>query len=272
MKTISILGCGWIGFPLASALVQRGWEVKGSTTSDHKKTEIQQAGIVHHILSLDQPISAEKNQAFFDSAILFVNVPPKIRAGSGDFHLEQIQHLISYLPDTPVREIIYVSATSVYPDLNRVVTEEDTDENHLLARAETLLKSFCTQTDRRFTVMRYGGLLGYDRIPCKYLSGRKDQTRGDVPVNFIHKEDAVASALHILKKSLFGEVFNLVAPLHPTREEVMSTCSKQTLYEAPEFVVPEVPSPFRIVSAEKILASGFVFRFPDPLLFTYNRQ
>lgn len=33
MKTISILGCGWLGLPLAKKLVENQWIVNGSTTS-----------------------------------------------------------------------------------------------------------------------------------------------------------------------------------------------------------------------------------------------
>jgi 3-hydroxyisobutyrate dehydrogenase-like beta-hydroxyacid dehydrogenase len=32
MTKISILGCGWLGFPLAKALLKDGFTVKGSTT------------------------------------------------------------------------------------------------------------------------------------------------------------------------------------------------------------------------------------------------
>ena len=32
-KQISILGCGWLGLPLAEQFLERGYIVKGSTTS-----------------------------------------------------------------------------------------------------------------------------------------------------------------------------------------------------------------------------------------------
>jgi 3-hydroxyisobutyrate dehydrogenase-like beta-hydroxyacid dehydrogenase len=32
-KSISILGCGWLGVPLAKHLIQKGFSVKGSVTS-----------------------------------------------------------------------------------------------------------------------------------------------------------------------------------------------------------------------------------------------
>lgn len=33
---ISILGIGWLGFPLAKKLIEIGYDVKGSTTSESK--------------------------------------------------------------------------------------------------------------------------------------------------------------------------------------------------------------------------------------------
>ena len=35
-KSISILGCGWLGLPLARQLIKLGYSVKGSTTSPEK--------------------------------------------------------------------------------------------------------------------------------------------------------------------------------------------------------------------------------------------
>ena len=35
-ETITILGCGWLGLPLAQTLVKEGYSVKGSTTTEDK--------------------------------------------------------------------------------------------------------------------------------------------------------------------------------------------------------------------------------------------
>ena len=36
MKQISILGCGWLGLPLAQQLVHEGYQIHGATTSEKK--------------------------------------------------------------------------------------------------------------------------------------------------------------------------------------------------------------------------------------------
>ena len=44
-KKIAILGCGWLGLPLATSLLSKGYEVKGSTTSESKLDVLKNAGI-----------------------------------------------------------------------------------------------------------------------------------------------------------------------------------------------------------------------------------
>ncbi|RYE33944.1 MAG: SDR family NAD(P)-dependent oxidoreductase, partial [Sphingobacteriales bacterium] len=48
---ISILGCGWLGMPLAKKLAGKGNQVKGSVTSEIKVNELTGAGVTPYILS-----------------------------------------------------------------------------------------------------------------------------------------------------------------------------------------------------------------------------
>ena len=52
MKQISILGCGWLGFPLAKSLLQKGYMVSGSTTSVEKISVLENAGITPFLIEL----------------------------------------------------------------------------------------------------------------------------------------------------------------------------------------------------------------------------
>lgn len=52
MTKISILGCGWLGFPLAKALLLKGFSVKGSTTSSEKLATLEKAGITPFLITL----------------------------------------------------------------------------------------------------------------------------------------------------------------------------------------------------------------------------
>jgi NAD dependent epimerase/dehydratase family enzyme len=67
-------------------------------------------------------------------------------------------------------------------------------------------------------VVRFGGLIGEDRHPVKFLSGRKNVEQPDSPVNLIHQNDCIGILLTLIEKEIYGEVFNAVAPSHPTRK------------------------------------------------------
>jgi 3-hydroxyisobutyrate dehydrogenase-like beta-hydroxyacid dehydrogenase len=50
---ISILGCGWLGLPLAKSLLAKSYEVKGSTTSENKLEVLINAGILPFQIQLE---------------------------------------------------------------------------------------------------------------------------------------------------------------------------------------------------------------------------
>ena len=49
-KEISLLGCGWLGIPLASSLVKKGFAVKGSTTSSDKLEILKSEGVIPYLI------------------------------------------------------------------------------------------------------------------------------------------------------------------------------------------------------------------------------
>ena len=51
MKSVSIMGCGWLGFPLAEYLIKKKYSVKGSTTSAEKIDKLLAAGIDAFIIT-----------------------------------------------------------------------------------------------------------------------------------------------------------------------------------------------------------------------------
>jgi nucleoside-diphosphate-sugar epimerase len=65
MKTISILGCGWLGIPLAETLIQKGFSIKGSTTSANKLSVLQNKGIEPFAISLEADGVEGDIQKFF---------------------------------------------------------------------------------------------------------------------------------------------------------------------------------------------------------------
>ncbi|WP_304517740.1 NAD(P)-binding domain-containing protein [Cecembia rubra] len=273
MTRVSIIGLGWLGKPLATILQKEGFEVKGSSTSPEKVAVLQSQGIKAFQFQLNPyPQGLGYHTLFFDTDILFVNIPPKSRTMPETFHPEQIKFLKELIVQARVQKVIYVSSTSVYPDHCQLAKEEDVlDEdntgNRSLLAAEKLLAK-----DRTYdlSIIRYGGLLGVDRIPGRYFSG-KENVDGNAPVNYIHQEDAVNVAYWIIVKQLWNETFNAVAPLHPTRKEVFEKNAADLGFPPPKSYASS-SGPWKEIAADKILTTGFRFKFSDPLDFSYSLQ
>ncbi|ADB41649.1 NAD(P)H-binding protein [Spirosoma linguale] len=270
-KTITILGCGWLGLPLGRALATGGFQVKGSTTTPEKLTRLEQASIEGHLLRLNPEPEGELS-ILLQADVLVIDIPPRAGKQGDDFHPAQINHLANAIRQSSIKHVIYVSSTSVYPELNRVAVEEDVQEpeqsaSPALVQAEQYVQRLAP--DRLVTIVRCGGLMGYDRIPGKYVAGRTVDS-GAVPVNYLHRNDAVGLLKAIITQSLTG-VYNAVSPEHPTREAIYRKSCADFGYALPTFIDPVSPVPYKVISPEKIISdTGYLFQYPNPLSFLYS--
>ena len=263
---ISILGCGWLGFPLGKYLVEKGHSVKGSTTSENKLSLLSAAGIKSFLLKFSPQIEDLEVVNFLTSDVLIICIPPRAGKYGENFHVQQIESLLKYLPSSTIKSIIYTSSTSVYPDLNREVTESDElVENHTLIKVENLLKNL----SQNVTILRCGGLMGSERIPAKYFAGRTIDT-GKIPVNYVHQEDVIQIITMILEHGYWNETFNVVSPEHPIREGIYLKNCEEFGFEKPIFEEPSEEIPFKIISPEKLIyQTGYEFIYDNPLMFKY---
>ncbi|WP_089319416.1 SDR family oxidoreductase [Pontibacter ummariensis] len=270
-SNISIMGCGWLGLPLAERLIATSYEVKGSTTNAKKVQLLQQKGISPFRINLQEETTAgEVLAAFLQSEVLVLNVPPQLRKGGGTEYLRQMRLLQTALLDSPVRKVLFVSSTSVYHDLNRWVTENDaglteaTSPSHVLLQAEDLFRK---QSQWQTTVVRFAGLVGGDRHPGRFLAGKTQVAGGEVPVNLIHLEDCLAVLEKIIVTGKWNEVYNACADAHPTRQEFYVQAAGQLKLTPPEFS-PGEETNYKLISSEKLKRElPYSFRYPDPMAF-----
>ena len=269
MKSVSILGCGWLGLPLGEYLVGKGYGVKGSTRTSEALAAMKAAGIEPYYISLEPGLTGgEGFERFFESGVLVINFPPERREDIVDFHTEQIKSLISRVEKSPVKNVIFVSSTSVYPELGREVFEDEEAppekaSGKALVIAERLLLD---NPAFRTAVLRFGGLIGYDRKPGRFISGRKGLAGGNSPVNLIHRDDCVMIIEKIIEKGVYGEIFNACADLHPKRKDYYTAQALKIGVPPPAFEDGGEPA-FKIVRSDKLKTFlGYEFKYPDPSL------
>lgn len=230
MKTIAILGCGWLGLPLAKSLLSKGYEVKGSTTSESKLEVLKNAGILPFQIQLEaQQIIGTIEDFLKETDVLIIDIPPGLRRETSSSNemtfVNKIEKLIPYIEKSGIQKVLFVSSTSVYGDDFPIVeiTEEtkpnpDTESGKQLFVSENLLQN---NIYFKTTVIRFGGLLGDDRHPMTFLAGKTNVENPDAPVNLIQREDCIGIIEKILNQveyDIWGETFNAVAPQHPTRK------------------------------------------------------
>ncbi|TLU98039.1 NAD-dependent epimerase/dehydratase family protein [Dyadobacter luticola] len=277
-KRISILGCGWLGFSLAQRLRRQPstQEIRGSTTSMEKVFKFANNGIEAHLFDLNPgfPDQNEDNENFFKVDTLVISLPPRLTKNEPGFYPKQIEAVVEKIQASEITDILFISSTSVYPDLNRVMSETDVTKPEHSASPEMVLAENLVQAlspERNVTIARLAGLLGYNRIPGKYVQGQKNMLTGEIPVNYIHRDDAATILAIMIEKGLKNETYNIVAPHHPTRAEIYQKSCDQFGWEAPTYAQNAEKPAFKVISGEKLDKDfSYSLLYPDPLNFFYS--
>ena len=235
---ISVLGSGWLGLPLTKYLSKQYYQVKTSTRSEKRAAQIREQGTevcVFDIESIDT-----SDLSFLDSEILIINITSK--------NSEAFENLITEIEKSPIKRVLFVSSTSVYPNLNKVIAEDDGVEltDHKLFLIENVFRKNKSLTT---TILRLSGLLGYSRHPGNWFATRPI-SQPNAPVNLIHRDDCIGIIEAIISKSAWEEVFNACADTHPNKCNFYSHARSLLNKEAPECNQGETLA-YKIISNRK---------------------
>jgi nucleoside-diphosphate-sugar epimerase len=235
-ETISILGCGWYGLPLAKALRSQNHIVKGSTTSPGKMTALKQADIDPYLINFEED-RITYDPKFFSSKSLVICIPPKRSTGAQSGFPDKIQNILNAAENGSIENIIFISSTAVYGDHNKMVTESDepdpeTPSGQAMVKAEQILQHQTIKT----TILRFAGLVGPERDPARFFAGKTNVPNGRAPVNLIHLEDCIGLTLSILEQNAFGYIFNASCPDHPSKQDFYTKAAARSELGIPTFI------------------------------------
>lgn len=262
---IAILGCGWLGFPLAQKLIEEGYEVKGTTTTSGKLEKLEQAGIQPFLISLtEEKVTGNTKDFLSDIETLIIDIPPGLRRNPEEDFVQKMKNFLTEVKKSEVKNVVYVSSTSVFEGHESIPTFKESDvPNGSSSKAKQLIdvENLWKNKDTFLSaIVRFGGLVGEDRHPAKYLAGKKDVKNPHAPVNMIAQKDAVALLLQWIKNPVAG-IFHGVYPEHLNREDYYSAKAKEKGLAAPQFDTKEVSKGKQISSKETSKALDFVFNF-----------
>jgi len=237
---IALLGCGWLGIPVAKKLINEGHSVIGTTTSKDKLAKLNALGIYAELFSLEdetysipQVLSAE---------ILIINIPSK-----NEEAFAKVDKLITH---SSIKKVIFVSSTSVYHNDIGLYYENSEDKSNTLVRIENIFKHnlhFAT------TIIRFAGMFGYDRKPSNFF--KKNDYKIPNPqgkVNMIHQDDCVQIIHEIIKQEAWDKTYNACASSHPSRKVFYTNAAIAAGKEIPTFIDTDIVEG-KIISNDKLL-------------------
>lgn len=271
---ISIIGCGWLGLPLGTFLVQKGFIVKGSTRTENKLKMIENAGIQPFLIDLNVIINNEKTTKnlsdFFQTDILYINIPPtRSNPNIETDYLKSMRFLIEKCDAFGVKKVIFVSSTGVYPDTETLVNEATpieakTASQQVLIHAEQL---FINHKNFETTILRPAGLVGGNRIAGRWFAGKENVAGGNIPVNLVHLEDCIGVSYEIIKQGIFGEIINLCADEHPLKAAFYTHQAEKYGFEKPTFKMEKATN-FKIIDNQKSKRLlNYTYKKPNPMAF-----
>lgn len=251
-SVISILGSGWLGLPLATYFKQQGHRIRLSSRDEEKCAQLTTTGFDMHQIDIENLPGAI--ESFLDADILIITITSK--------SLPAFCALRAYIEASPVQHVLFISSTSVYQNLNRLVSEDEQAENTAssLYQIEQTLR---TVNHYQLSVLRLSGLIGPNRHPGRFFRGGKIVKQPSAPINLIHRDDCIGIIAHIIEQQAWNETFNGCADSHPSKQDFYSHASQQLGLYDPDFA-ETATTEFKLVSNQKVKQHlGYQFIYPD---------
>ena len=213
--TIAILGCGYVGSAVGSALAALGHEVIGTTTTPARTGELEGLGIAPAVLTLAD--GARLAPLLADRELVVLTVAAGRRGGNyREVYFEGVGHVLAALADSRVEHVVYTSSTAVYAQDDGQWVDEDSpteptsERGRVLLAAENRLLEGARRSGRTATVLRLSGIYGPGREPVDWV--RRDaggaRSDGDAYLNLVHRDGIVQACCRLVEVRYDG-VLNL---------------------------------------------------------------
>ena len=265
-KTIGLLGCGWLGYPLALSLMANDFVVKGSTTQDSKALILSEAGINPYIIRFGE--NELRLKEFLEVDILILGLPPSLK-GHGEIYQDVLKRLGSLISKLDDLKVLFVSSTGVYGE-NQGTVDEFTLPKPSSRRGENLLmaEEEVKSWGRKTSILRFGGLVGGSRHPVFSLNKKRGKKIVNGPINLIHREDCIGIIKGIMEFDTWGELYNGISPYHPLKDEYYTNVCDFFNLPHLQFLESEAGKKVEGVNLEQKLNYKFVHPELRPNLFT----
>jgi nucleoside-diphosphate-sugar epimerase len=275
---IFILGMGHVGKALAAKLRAGGHTVTGSTTTPAKLEELQQHA--DQVVVLRGSETENLITAAQGCDLIIVTVAPNVKntrtVEERHRHYADVLVASCHSARLACDRVIFLSSFSVYGDGGD--GPEPVSETTPTSNSEEPSSRYYQEAEREVLhnaggcVLRFPDMYGApgdlnftQRVAmCHQYFGGKAIFSADAPLYAIHFEDVVDAVIHALNQQLQG-IYNVCDNdnLPGTNKQVFDAICAANAMEPLDFL-DQIKAPLKKISAQKLYATGYRVRHPDP--------
>jgi nucleoside-diphosphate-sugar epimerase len=209
-ESVLVVGCGFVGLPLARDLASGGWETHAITASEASAAKLHNEPFATHNLDISDKTSFGRVARHrFD---VVIHCASSGRGGASSYaavFLGGIQNLMATLN---YGRLIFTSSTSVYAQTDGSTVDETSPADPTRETGQILRKTEDLVLAGNGVVARLAGLYGSGRCAPlqKLLEGRATiEEDGTRRMNMLHQTDAALAIGFLVEKEATG-IYNVV--------------------------------------------------------------
>lgn len=264
-----IVGCGYVGFPLARSLQAKGCKVAGVVRSEESRQRLKQAGVEAFAGDIGHSEFLRRLPLDWNHLVYCPS--------TGGRGLEGYQHIHGAALERVLEKVgrqtrfHYTSSTSVYGQQDGEWVDEESVLEPAAPTARILVAAEKRVVQAGGTVLRLGGIYGPGR---GVLLSRLEDGRAMIPLqdpkwlNLIHLDDIVFAIRHSLNGQLAaGEIYNVIDDEPASYRDIYTWLCGRLERDLPPVGDPEYQGKRgrnnKRVSNRKLKATGWVPAFPS---------
>jgi nucleoside-diphosphate-sugar epimerase len=222
-----IIGCGYIGLPLALRLKEAGCEISAWVHSAASAESL--AG--HHFRSVVTGSVANPRlwDAVSEDYDIVIHCASSGRGGEAAYEEVFLQGALMMNARQPNARKIFVSSTSVYGQTSGEIVTEESSAEPLTATGRILHEAEKAALASGATVVRSAGIYGPGRgVLFEKLRRGEAVIEGDGArwINQIHQRDLVAALAHLIEAGAPGEIYNASDDTPVTYRDYYTWCAE----------------------------------------------